>query len=102
MIPLLQKRWPPAAEVRIDGESVAVQVKVSARARSYRLSLPHGGQPLLTVPRFGRWGEAKAFLDRHTNMGGVHSRLEIKLIHDALTQDAVIHRILLWAFATQG
>src|ERR1700712_4135969 len=66
MIPLLQKRWPPAAEVRIGGESIAVAVKVSTRARSYRLSLPHGGAPLLTVPKFGRWGEAKAFLDRHT------------------------------------
>ena len=66
MIPLLQKRWPPAAEVRIDGETVAVAVKVSTRASSYRLSLPHGGAPLLTVPKFGRWAEAKAFLDRHT------------------------------------
>ena len=66
MIPLLQKRWPPAAKVRIDGEAIAVAVKVSSRARSYRLSLPHGGTPLLTVPRFGRWGEAKAFLERHT------------------------------------
>ncbi|MEP7240333.1 MAG: metal-dependent hydrolase, partial [Devosia sp.] len=63
---MLQKRWPPAAEVRIDGEDIAVAVKVSTRARSYRLSLPHGGAPLLTVPRYGRWGEAKAFLDRHT------------------------------------
>jgi len=66
MIPLLQKRWPPAAEVRIDGETIAVAVKVATRARSYRLSIPHGGAPLLTVPKFGRWGEAKAFLDRHT------------------------------------
>jgi predicted metal-dependent hydrolase len=66
MIPLLQKRWPPAAEVRIDGEPVAVAVKVSARTKSYKLSLPHGGGPLLTVPRYGRWAEAKAFLERHT------------------------------------
>jgi predicted metal-dependent hydrolase len=66
MIPLLQKRWPPAAEVRIDGETVAVTVRVSTRTKSYKLSLPHGGTPLLTVPRYGRWAEAKAFLDRHT------------------------------------
>jgi predicted metal-dependent hydrolase len=66
MIALLQKRWPPAAQVHIAGESVAVAVKVSTRARSYKLSLPHGGAPLLTVPRYGRWAEAKAFLDEHT------------------------------------
>lgn len=66
MIPLLQKRWPPAAEVQIGGETIRVAVKVSTRAKSYRLSVPNGASPLLTVPKFGRWGEAKAFLDRHT------------------------------------
>ena len=66
MIPLLQKRWPPAAHVRIDGETVEVAVKVSSRSRSYKLSLPHGGAPLLTVPRYGKWTEARDFLDRHT------------------------------------
>jgi predicted metal-dependent hydrolase len=66
MIPLLQKRWPPAAEVYIAGAPVEITVKVSTRAKSYRLSLPNNGRPLLTVPKFGRWGEAKAFLDRHT------------------------------------
>jgi len=66
MIALLQKRWPPAAHVHIAGEPVEVAVKVSARARSYKLSLPHGGAPLLTVPRYGRWAEAKAFLDQNT------------------------------------
>lgn len=66
MIPLLQKRWPPAAEVWIDGEPVTVTIKLSSRATSYRLSLPHTGRPQLTVPKFGRWGEAKQFLDKHT------------------------------------
>lgn len=66
MIALLQKRWPPAADVQIDGETVAVTVKVSSRSKSYKLSLPHAGTPVLTVPRYGRWVEAKAFLDRHT------------------------------------
>ncbi len=66
MIALQQNRWPPAAHVRIDGVTVVVAGKVSARSRSYKLSLPHGGAPLLTVPRYGRWTEAKDFLDRHT------------------------------------
>ena len=98
MIPLLQKRWPPAAEVRIDGESVAVAVKVSTRARSYRLSLPHGGAPLLTVPKFGRWGEAKAFLDRHTPW--LADRLERSVKPVAFVRGAIVplrgvnHRIV--------
>ena len=98
MIPLLQKRWPPAAEVRIDGESVAVAVKVSARARSYRLSLPHGGMPLLTVPKFGRWGDAKAFLDRHTPW--LATRLERSVKPVAFVRGAIVplrgikHRII--------
>jgi len=98
MIPLLQKRWPPAAEVRIGGESVAVAVKVSTRAKSYRLSLPHGGAPLLTVPKFGRWGEAKAFLDRHTPW--LADRLEQSVRPVAFVRGAIIpfrgvnHRIV--------
>ena len=98
MIPLLQKRWPPAAEVRIDGETIAVAVKVSTRARSYRLSLPHGGAPLLTVPRFGRWGEAKAFLDRHTPW--LAQRLERSVKPVAFVRGAIVplrgvnHRIV--------
>ncbi len=98
MIPLLQKRWPPAAEVQIGGESVAVEVKVSTRARSYRLSLPHGGMPLLTVPKFGRWGEAKAFLDRHTPW--LAERLETSVKPVAFVRGAIVplrgvnHRIV--------
>ena len=98
MIPLLQKRWPPATEVRIDGESIAVEVKVSSRAKSYRLSLPHGGGPLLTVPKFGRWAEAKAFLDRHTPW--LATRLEKSVKPVAFVRGAIVplrgvnHRIV--------
>jgi len=98
MIPLLQKRWPPAAEVRIDGEIVAVAVKVSTRARSYRLSLPHGGGPVLTVPKFGRWGEAKAFLDRQVPW--LAARLERSVKPVAFVRGAIVplrgvnHRIV--------
>jgi predicted metal-dependent hydrolase len=61
---LFRRKFPETAEALIDGEIVAVTVKVSERARSYRLSLPHAGDPVLTVPSYGRWQEAAAFLDR--------------------------------------
>jgi predicted metal-dependent hydrolase len=66
MFALLQKKWPSVAEARIDGQPVAIAVRVSARARSYRLSIPHSGLPVLTVPQYGRWREAEAFLARQT------------------------------------
>ncbi len=98
MLPLFQKRWPPAAEVQIGGEAVAITVRVSARAKSYRLSLPHGGAPLLTVPKFGRWGEAKAFLERHTDW--LAERLETSVKPVAFVRGAIVplrgvnHRIV--------
>jgi len=98
MIPLLQKRWPPFAELRIGGVDIRVEVKVSARARSYRLSLPHTGQPLLTVPKFGRWGEAKAFLERHTEW--LAERIETSAKPVAFVRGAIVplrginHRIV--------
>lgn len=98
MIPLLQKRWPPAAEVVIDGAPVTISVKVSDRAKSYRLSLPNNGKPLLTVPKFGRWGEAKAFLDRHTEW--LAERIELSAKPVAFVRGAIVplrgvnHRIV--------
>ena len=98
MIPLLQKRWPPAAEVVIDGAPVTITVKVSNRAKNYRLSLPNNGRPLLTVPKFGRWGEAKAFLDRHTQWLG--ERIETSAKPVAFVRGAIVplrgvnHRIV--------
>jgi predicted metal-dependent hydrolase len=88
MISLLQKRWPPAAEVEIGGERVSVVVKVSDRARSYRLSLPHGGAPLLTVPKFGRWTEARAFLNR--NLEWLGERLENAVRPVAFVRGAIV------------
>jgi predicted metal-dependent hydrolase len=88
MIALLQKRWPPAAEIRIGDEDVLVRVKVSARARSYRLSLPHGGKPLLTVPHFGRWSEAKAFLEKHADWLAEHLEASIKPV--AFVRGAIV------------
>jgi len=66
MIALFQKKWPDRTEARIDGRPVLIAVRVSTRARSYRLSIPHHGAPILTVPRHGRWSEAEAFLSRQT------------------------------------
>ena len=60
-------RIPSSTVVTIDGEAVSVTVRVNARARSYRLSLPHSGGPLLTLPPHGKWSEAEAFLARHHN-----------------------------------
>jgi predicted metal-dependent hydrolase len=58
---------PASTTIEIDGAPVAVTVRVNARARSYRLSIPHSGGPLLTLPPHGKWAEAEAFLFRHHN-----------------------------------
>ncbi len=56
---------PAATVLTIDGAPVEIMVKVSARARSYRLTVPHHGNPVLTLPKTGRWPEAEGFLGRH-------------------------------------
>jgi len=58
---------PASTVVEIDGAPVVVAVRVNARARSYRLSIPHSGGPLLTLPPHGKWAEAEAFLLRYHN-----------------------------------
>jgi predicted metal-dependent hydrolase len=55
---------PTTAEIEIDGALVVVAVKRSARATSFRLSLPATG-PLLTLPERARWSDAEAFIHRH-------------------------------------
>jgi predicted metal-dependent hydrolase len=98
MIPLLQKRWPPAAEVDIDGKRVAVKVRVSSRAQSYRLTVPHGAGPVLTVPRYGRWAEANAFLNRQLDWLQGHLETSVKPV--AFVRGAIVplrgvdHRIV--------
>ncbi|MBK8084840.1 MAG: M48 family metallopeptidase [Devosia sp.] len=62
---LFPARIPDRCALVLDGRRVEVMVKVSARARSYRLSVPHHGDPVLTLPSHGRWKEAEAFLHRH-------------------------------------
>ncbi|MEO8685377.1 MAG: SprT family zinc-dependent metalloprotease [Devosia sp.] len=58
---------PTSTELPIDGRMVSVAVRTHARARSYRLSIPHNGLPVLTLPPHGKWVEAEAFLLRHSN-----------------------------------
>jgi len=66
MFSFLRQRTPPprTTQLTLDGVAVDVAVKVSKRARSFRLSLPASG-PLLTLPEGARWPEAEAFLHRH-------------------------------------
>jgi predicted metal-dependent hydrolase len=61
------RAWPASAELQLDGRPVAVAVRVHQRARGYRLSIPQSGRPVLTVPPYGRWSDAEAFLNRHAN-----------------------------------
>ena len=58
---------PASTLIAIDGREVSVAVRVHARARSYRLSIPHSGGPVLTLPPHGKWAEAEAFLHRQHN-----------------------------------
>jgi predicted metal-dependent hydrolase len=98
MIALLQKKWPTVTQTEVDGRMVDVAVRVSARARNYRLSLPHAGGPVLTVPSHGRWNEAQAFLDRQRHWLGARLKRAVKPV--SFTRGAVIplrgvdHRIV--------
>lgn len=56
---------PASTLIEIDGVPVTVTVRVNARAKSYRLSIPYSTGPLLTLPPHGKWAEAEAFLARH-------------------------------------
>jgi predicted metal-dependent hydrolase len=58
---------PSSTTIIVDGVPVSVIVRVNARARSYRLSLPHSKGPVLTLPPHGKWAEAEAFLQRQHN-----------------------------------
>jgi predicted metal-dependent hydrolase len=78
MIALLQKKWPSATEAQIDGKLVMVEVRVSSRAKNYRLSIPHVGGPVLTVPRHGNWKEANDFFNRQLDWLGARLKRAAK------------------------
>ena len=56
---------PSSTSITLDGVPTTVIVRVNARARSYRLSLPNNSGPVLTLPPHGKWAEAEDFLLRH-------------------------------------
>ena len=93
-----QPKIPANTSIEVDGELVTITVRVSARARSYRLSLPHVGGPLLTLPPHGKWAEAEAFLLRHRHW--LAARLKrapegARFAHDALVPfRGMPHRII--------
>jgi len=58
---------PASTEISVDGRLVSVTVRTNARARSYRLSIPHSGGTVLTLPPHGHWPDAEAFLHRQAN-----------------------------------
>jgi len=64
---LFARSIPTETVIEIDGRPLRVAVRTHARARNYRLSIPHTGEPVLTLPPNGRWKEAEAFLERHRN-----------------------------------
>lgn len=51
LFPARAPKVPAATTLSIDGAPVEITVKVSPRARSYRLTVPHHGRPVLTLPR---------------------------------------------------
>jgi predicted metal-dependent hydrolase len=90
--------WPESVRLALGDRTADVAVRVSARARSYRLTLPPGRAPVLTVPKSGRWAEAEAFLRRHS--GWLEARLEAARPTVSFSPGAVIplrgvpHRIV--------
>jgi predicted metal-dependent hydrolase len=64
---LFARPIPTETVIEIDGRPLRVAVRTHARARNYRLSIPHTGEPVLTLPPNGKWKEAEAFLARHRN-----------------------------------
>ncbi|MCW5721464.1 MAG: M48 family metallopeptidase [Devosia sp.] len=62
---LRQRSSPPSrTQIDVDGRAIDIAVRVSKRARAFRLSLPAAG-PLLTLPETARWADAEAFLIKH-------------------------------------
>lgn len=68
---LFKQKWPDQVNLTINDQIVPVAIRQHPRARSYRLTLPSNGRPVLTVPKNGRFSEAEAFLHRQrTWLGG--------------------------------
>lgn len=85
---LFQSRFPKAAQIDIDGRQVMIPVRVSARAKNYRLSISPRSGPVLTVPPSGRWRDAEAFLLRQASWLG--ARLEASPDAPTLADGAIL------------
>ncbi|KKB76375.1 hypothetical protein VW29_20085 [Devosia limi DSM 17137] len=79
---------PASTEISVDGRLVSVTVRIHARARSYRLSIPHSGGPVLTLPPHGRWPDAEAFLHRQANW--LAARLKRAAVQVSFADGAVV------------
>lgn len=96
---------PQTTHIETRSGPLEVRVRVNARARAYRLAVSARGEPVLTVPRSGRWSEAQAFLAR--NRGWLEARLEKIVSVHALAPGATLpvrgqsHRLVSIA-ATRG
>jgi len=55
---------PEETLLEVDGREVVVRIRRSPRSRRYRLSIPHSGIPVLSMPATGRWLEAEKFLQK--------------------------------------
>ncbi len=60
-----KSRFPAYLALNLEGKEVAVKIKTHVRSKSYRLTILTGGIPCLTIPPYGKIGEAEAFLFRH-------------------------------------
>ncbi|VAW23887.1 Zinc metalloprotease [hydrothermal vent metagenome] len=59
-----RQKIPEETLLEVDGSEVLVQICLSKRSKRYRLSIPHSGVPLLSMPQNGRWPEAEKFLQK--------------------------------------
>lgn len=85
---LLRPSIPESTQIVTATGPVTVSVRVNARARAYRLVVSARGEPVLTVPRSGRWREAEAFLQR--NRGWLSARLQKLASPYAIAPDGMI------------
>lgn len=85
---LFAAKIPPTTELVLGDKRVTIEVRKSARARSFRLTVPHHGAPVLTIPANGKWPEAQSFLKRHA--GWLETRLARAVPSTAFADGEVI------------
>ena len=76
-----REKWPETLPLNLSGAQVDVQLRVHPRARHYRLSVPAGGQPMLTVPPHGGMKEATKFLLSQANWLDERLKKQPTIVH---------------------